>query len=94
MRVAPIDSSFFSVEREADLQVIGTAAPRLDARDPVTGRTQYFEDISYPGLTHLKMHRSARHHALLKRVHTAPALAVPVHDAGACGAGAVCESPS
>ena len=77
MRVATIDATYFASEREAEFQVVGTAAPRADARSHVLGQTQYFEDISYPGLTHLKMHRSPRHHALLKRVDTAPALEVP-----------------
>jgi CO/xanthine dehydrogenase Mo-binding subunit len=77
MRSATIDSSYFGREREADFQVVGTAAQRFDARGHVTGQTQYFEDVSYPGMTHLKMHRSARHHARLKHVDTAPALDVP-----------------
>jgi CO/xanthine dehydrogenase Mo-binding subunit len=77
MRIATIDSTYFATEREAEFQVIGTAAQRMDARSHVLGQTQYFEDVSYPGLTHLKMHRSRRHHALLKRVDTSPAMEVP-----------------
>jgi len=76
-RSATIDPAYFADERAADLQVIGTPAPRADARGHVTGQTVYFEDVAYPGLTHLKMHRSARHHALITAVDTAPALAVP-----------------
>ena len=76
-RTATIDPAWFADERAADLHVIGTAAERSDARGHVTGQTGYFEDVSYPGLTHLKMHRSARHHALIRNVDPAPALAVP-----------------
>ena len=43
----------------------------------VTGRTQYFEDLRLADLLHLKMHRSERHHALLKSVDVSGALAVP-----------------
>jgi CO/xanthine dehydrogenase Mo-binding subunit len=76
-RLATVDPSYFAAEREADFHVIGTAAQRSDARGHVTGQTVYFEDISYPGMTHLTMHRSARHHALITNVDTAPAMDVP-----------------
>jgi CO/xanthine dehydrogenase Mo-binding subunit len=76
-RTATIDPAYFAAERDAEFHVIGTAAPRADARAHVTGQTLYFEDVSYPGMTHLAMHRSARHHALLKNVDTAPALELP-----------------
>jgi CO/xanthine dehydrogenase Mo-binding subunit len=77
MRLATIDADYFADERAADLQVVGTPAPRADARGHVMGQTQYFEDVHYPGMTHLKMHRSARHHALIRGVDTAPSLEVP-----------------
>jgi CO/xanthine dehydrogenase Mo-binding subunit len=76
-RIATIDPAFFAAERDAEFHVIGTAAQRSDARGHVLGQTQYFEDVSYRGMTHLKMHRSTRHHALIKSVDTAPALDVP-----------------
>ena len=75
--VAAIDTDFFAVEREAEFHVIGTPAPRSDARGHVTGQTRYFEDVSYPGLLHLKMHRSDRRHALIMDVDTAAAEATP-----------------
>jgi CO/xanthine dehydrogenase Mo-binding subunit len=77
MRFATIDADYFAGERDADLQVIGTPAQRSDARGHVTGQTLYFEDVLYPGMTHLKMHRSARHHALITDVDVSLALAVP-----------------
>ena len=76
-RFAEIDTDFFTVEREADFHVIGTAAPRSDARGHVTGQTRYFEDVAYPGMLHLKMHRSDRHHALITDVDTSEAEATP-----------------
>ncbi|MDQ2652339.1 MAG: xanthine dehydrogenase family protein molybdopterin-binding subunit, partial [Chloroflexota bacterium] len=76
-RFAEIDTDFFAVERESDFHVIGTAAPRSDARGHVTGQTRYFEDVAYPGMLHLKMHRSDRHHALITDVDTSEAEATP-----------------
>ena len=75
--MSPIDTGYFSDERAAAFDVVGTPAPRSDARGHVTGQTQYFEDVSYPGMAHLKMHRSARHHALVKGVDTREAEATP-----------------
>jgi CO/xanthine dehydrogenase Mo-binding subunit len=72
-----IDRSYFAEGREDDFDVIGTPVQRSDAMGHVTGRTEFFEDRNPPGLLHLKMARSERHHALLKEVDVAPALAVP-----------------
>jgi CO/xanthine dehydrogenase Mo-binding subunit len=74
-RQTPVDRGYFAAER--DFQVIGTAVPRADALGHVTGRTEFFEDVRPTGLLHLKMHRSARHHARLVSVDTTAALAVP-----------------
>ena len=73
-----LDKSYFAGEREDDgLDVIGTPVQRSDARGHVTGRTEFFEDVNPTGMLHLKMHRSARHHALLKDVDLSAARAVP-----------------
>ena len=50
-RIATIDPAYFTAQRDAEFTVIGTAAQRSDARGHVTGQTQYFEDVSYPGMT-------------------------------------------
>ncbi|HEX6351993.1 xanthine dehydrogenase family protein molybdopterin-binding subunit [Actinophytocola sp.] len=76
-RQTPIDHHYFANERTGDFSVIGSAVPRTDARGHVTGRTEFFEDIRPAGLLHLKMHRSARHHARLVSVDTTAARAVP-----------------
>ena len=62
-----IDKSFFAKEREAELSVVGESVQRADARGHVTGRTQFYEDVNFPGMLHLKMVRSTRHHALIKK---------------------------
>jgi len=78
LQTEQIDTSYFAAERGEDsYDVIGTPVQRSDALGHVTGGTEFFEDVSPPGLLHLKMHRSERHHALLKRVDVSKALAVP-----------------
>jgi CO/xanthine dehydrogenase Mo-binding subunit len=73
-----IDTSYFAAERNGDgLKVVGTTVARSDALGHVTGRTQFFEDTPTTGLLHLKMHRSERHHALIKDLDVSKALAVP-----------------
>src|ERR1700752_1643702 len=72
-----IDNSFFAAERIAELSVVGESVQRAGARGHVTGRTQFYEDVTFPNTLHLKMVRSARHHALLKNVDVTPALKVP-----------------
>ena len=72
-----LDTSYFSGERGASLNVVGASVQRADARGHVTGRTQFYEDHNFPGMLHLKMVRSTRHHALLEKVDTAAALKVP-----------------
>jgi CO/xanthine dehydrogenase Mo-binding subunit len=72
-----IDETLFAGERSGDFDVIGKPVQRADALGHVTGRTQFFEDVRPTGLLHLKMHRSDRHHALLKAVDASAALEVP-----------------
>ena len=55
------------------LNVVGKPVQRLDAMGHVTGKTIFMEDMNPAGLLHLKMHRSERHHALLKEVDTSAA---------------------
>jgi CO/xanthine dehydrogenase Mo-binding subunit len=73
-----IDTSYFEAERVGQaFKVVGTTVPRSDALGHVTGRTRFFEDTPTTGLLHLKMHRSDRHHALIKGIDASAALAVP-----------------
>jgi CO/xanthine dehydrogenase Mo-binding subunit len=75
MQTEQIDTTWFPAERDFD--VIGTPVQRSDALGHVTGRTEFFEDVNPAGMLHLKMHRSARHHALLRDVDFSAALEVP-----------------
>ena len=75
-----IDKTYFPDEHQEVLQNVGTSVPRTDAVGHVTGRTEFFEDLKLrdpSDLLHLKMHRSSRHHALIKHVDTSEAAAVP-----------------
>jgi CO/xanthine dehydrogenase Mo-binding subunit len=71
------DRDYFAEERQGNFNVIGKAVGRIDARGHVTGRTRYFEDQLLRGLLHIKICRSTRHHARLRKVDAAPALGVP-----------------
>ncbi|WP_205650479.1 xanthine dehydrogenase family protein molybdopterin-binding subunit [Actinoplanes solisilvae] len=73
----PIDTEYFKDERKPDFTVIGTTVQRSDALGHVTGRTEFFEDRTFPGLAHVKIHRSAHHHAKIDDVDCSEALAVP-----------------
>ncbi len=56
--------------------VIGKPVQRLDAMGHVTGRTVFMEDMNPQGMLYLKMHRSERHHALIKDVDISETLKV------------------
>jgi CO/xanthine dehydrogenase Mo-binding subunit len=77
VRTNPIDKSYFPDEATETFTVIGSVVQRSDALGHVTGRTAFFEDASPPGMLHLRMHRSARHHARIARLDLADVLAVP-----------------
>ncbi|NMO53797.1 xanthine dehydrogenase family protein molybdopterin-binding subunit [Actinoplanes sp. TBRC 11911] len=71
-----LDKTFFPGEQRDDFTVIGSVTQRADALGHVTGRTAFFEDLTPPGLLHLKMARSQRHHARIAGVDLSDALAV------------------
>jgi CO/xanthine dehydrogenase Mo-binding subunit len=60
----------------SEFNVVGKPVQRLDALGHVTGRTVFMEDMNPAGMLYLKMHRSERHHALLKNVDISEALKV------------------
>jgi CO/xanthine dehydrogenase Mo-binding subunit len=76
-QLAPIDKEYFAAERDDNFKVVGSVVRRSDALGHVTGRTEFFEDLRPPDLLHLKMHRSARHHARIRGLDLTDALAVP-----------------
>jgi len=56
---------------------IGASLPRPDARDKVTGRALYTDDLSLPGMLHGALLRSPFPHARIRRVDVSRARALP-----------------
>ncbi len=64
-------------EREQVFSVVGQRLPRVDGWAKVTGRAQYADDLTLPGMLFGKLARSTRAHAKLVAVRTERALQVP-----------------
>ncbi|MBI4242363.1 MAG: molybdopterin-dependent oxidoreductase, partial [Candidatus Rokubacteria bacterium] len=60
-----------------DLAVIGHPLPKVDAWGKVTGDTRYADDFFLPRMAYAKILRSPHPHALIKRIDTSRAKAVP-----------------
>ena len=58
------------------LRLVGRPLPRVDAAGKVTGRTQYADDLTLPGMLHARIRRSDRPHARIVRVGTGSAAAL------------------
>lgn len=59
------------------LKVAGTAVPRLDGLDKVTGKALYTGDIELPGLAHAKILRSPAPHARIVSIDPRKAESMP-----------------
>jgi CO/xanthine dehydrogenase Mo-binding subunit len=68
---------YFSGERDHEFKAVGSNQLRSDIAGHVTGKTQFYADRNPRGLLHLKMVRSPHHHARIKKVDVAAALASP-----------------
>ena len=75
-----------------DWTIAGTALPKINGRDFVTGRHQYTSDLSRPGMLHAQIVRPPAYGATLARVDTSAAEAMPgvivVHDGNFVGVAA------
>jgi xanthine dehydrogenase molybdenum-binding subunit len=60
-----------------EYKVIGTRPIRPDGTDKVTGRAQYGADVRITGMLYGKVKRSPHAHALIKRIDTSKAEALP-----------------
>ncbi len=57
---------------------IGESTPRIDAHDKVTGTALYTDDMQFGNaLLHARIKRSPHPHALIKKINTEKALALP-----------------
>ncbi|HET7876723.1 MAG TPA: molybdopterin cofactor-binding domain-containing protein, partial [Methylomirabilota bacterium] len=57
--------------------VVGQSLPKIDAWAKVTGETKYADDLMLPRMAHGKLLRSPHSHALIKRIDTSRAQALP-----------------
>lgn len=62
------------VERDS---LIGKRIAKMDAPEKASGKTRYIHDIDLPGQLYGKILRSTRVHALIKRIDTSKARALP-----------------
>ncbi len=62
---------------EGGFRIVGTRAPRHDARDKVHGRLRYADDLALAGMLHAKVVRATRASARLLKVDTSRAEALP-----------------
>lgn len=60
-----------------DFSEVGTRRPRVDAREQVTGRVQYTDDLSVPGMLYAKALHSSEHHARIVELDTSRAEKLP-----------------
>jgi len=60
-----------------EFNVVGKPVRLRDLETHVNGQTEYYEDHHYKRMLHLKMHRSAYGHAIIKSVDTRDAAQSP-----------------
>jgi 4-hydroxybenzoyl-CoA reductase subunit alpha len=63
--------------KHSKLAVIGQSLPKIDAWAKVTGETKYADDMVLPRMAHAKLLRSPHPHALITRIDTTRAAALP-----------------
>ncbi|MBM0107914.1 xanthine dehydrogenase family protein molybdopterin-binding subunit [Steroidobacter sp. S1-65] len=61
----------------AELQVVGKNAPRMDALEKVTGRARYTFDVQLPGMLYTRVINSTVPHARIKSIDTSRAEQYP-----------------
>ncbi|PYO01468.1 MAG: aldehyde oxidase [Candidatus Rokuibacteriota bacterium] len=64
-------------EGKHEFSVIGRPLPKVDAWAKVVGETRYADDLVLPRMAHGKLLRSTHPHALIKRIDTTRARALP-----------------
>ena len=66
-----------SSPRERPLSVIGHPLPKVDAWAKVTGETRFADDLVLPRMAYAKLLRAQHPHALIRRIDTTRAAALP-----------------
>ena len=62
---------------DAELGIVGSRVPRMDAPERVTGRARYTADITRPGMLHAVILRSTIPRGTIRSIDLAPARAMP-----------------
>jgi CO/xanthine dehydrogenase Mo-binding subunit len=57
--------------------IVGTSPARLESRAKVTGRASYTQNVTLPGMLHVKVFRSTVAHGRIRQIDTAAAAALP-----------------
>ncbi len=70
-------NKFFRSKAEQQLKVVGKPFRKVDARAKCTGQTRFADDIVLPRMLYAKLLRSHEPHAIIKRIDTAQARALP-----------------
>ena len=68
---------YFADERDDDLFEIGRPTQRQDMVGHVTGRSPFYDDHQFDGLTHIRCVRSPHHHAKIRRIDTSATERMP-----------------
>lgn len=68
---------FFADERDDNLNEIGKPTRRQDIVGHVTGRSPFYDDHQFEGLTHMRCVRSPHHAARIRRIDTSEASRMP-----------------
>lgn len=68
---------FFADERDDDLNEIGKPTQRQDMVGHVTGRSPFYDDHLFDGLTHIRCVRSPHHAATIRRIDSSAAERMP-----------------
>jgi 4-hydroxybenzoyl-CoA reductase alpha subunit len=63
--------------RDKNFKVVGKPFRKVDARSKCTGQTLFADDITLPRMLYCKILRSHEPHALIKRIDTSKAIALP-----------------
>jgi 4-hydroxybenzoyl-CoA reductase subunit alpha len=66
-----------SSPRERPLSVVGHPLPKVDAWAKVTGETRFADDLVLPRMAYAKLLRAQHPHALIRRIDTTRAAALP-----------------
>ena len=65
------------MQNKREFTVVGKSIPAKDAKQKVTGTIKYAVDFSLPGMVYGKILRSTHPHAIIKKIDTAKAEALP-----------------